>query len=235
MTGGLCDRPRKGEKGEKSEMKGGIREKEEMSMEVVKSRRHLTGQNTDVIQEPLDEVLVLMGLLIDGHLALATDFGRRDFDLEFMLKLAFCGLIADIVSQGASGAGEYRGENGTYIRFGHLGEIDLVGEMAVAHPVFVAIPSATSRRIDHSELAHVAVVVHFEVDADAPVDACLRAVDVQVGDAAFDNLGEDLVGSLVHGHADLGLVARVQVLSDHWRQFIRGYLIESVALFLVGI
>lgn len=82
-------------------------------------------------------------------------------------------------------------------------------------------------------MADVSLVVDLQVDAEAPVDAGRGTVDVQVGDAALDDLGEDLAGALVDRHAHLGFVSRIEILADDGRELAGGDLVEDVALFLV--
>lgn len=108
--------------------------------------------------------------------------------------------------------------------------------MTIAHAVLVAIAAAAPpRTIDNRQVADVAVVAHFEVDAETPVDGGAWAVDVEVGDAALDDLGEDLAGALVGSDADFWFVARVQVLPDDRGQVGGLDLVEGVALFFVRV
>ncbi len=64
-----------------------------------------------------------------------------------------------------------------YVERSDLRQINLIRQMAITHPIFVPINLlAPLRRLD--EIAHVAVVVHFEVDADTPIECRAGAVDV---------------------------------------------------------
>lgn len=124
----------------------------------------------------------------------------------------------------------------TYLGFSNLRQIDLIREMAIAHSILIPISAAVAlRTVDNREVTHVALVAHLKVDAHAPVDAGARAVDIDVCDAAFDDLGDDLAGSLVGCYADSGLVARVEVLADDGREIGGLDFIEGVAFFFVGV
>lgn len=107
--------------------------------------------------------------------------------------------------------------------------------MPITHAVFIPIIRPSLRAVDNREMSHFAVIAHLQVYTDAPVDTCARAVDVQVCDAALDDLGEDLARALVCCHADSRFVSRVEVVSDYRREVGGWDLVESVALFLVGV
>jgi hypothetical protein len=53
-------------------------------------RRNSPRQNPDIVDKPLDQILVLV-LRVAGHgeLALAPDLGCRDLDFEFVFKVVF--------------------------------------------------------------------------------------------------------------------------------------------------
>lgn len=106
--------------------------------------------------------------------------------------------------------------------------------MTITHSIFIPVSAATSLgAVDDGKIVHVAVVAHFQVHADAPVDSGAGAVDVEVCDAAFDNLGDDLAGSLVGCHADSRPVARIQVLADYRGEVGGLDFVEGVAFFFV--
>lgn len=59
--------------------------------EMINLRRHRPRQHSDVIHKPLDQVLVLvLRVARHGELALTADFGRGDFDFEFVFEVGFC-------------------------------------------------------------------------------------------------------------------------------------------------
>jgi hypothetical protein len=79
----------------------------------------------------------------------------------------------------------------------------------------------------------VAVVIHFEVDTDAPVDAGAWTMDIEICHAAFHDFSEDFPCALVDGDSDSGLVARVEVLTDDGGQVGGGDFVECIAFLLV--
>lgn len=147
-------------------------------------RRHLPRQRPDIIHKPTDQIHELIRLAALQEGALPADLFGRNLDLELMLLVA----------------------HGRALGRGHLGQIDLIRLMAVAHPVLVAIGAAAAFPIGFDEVAHVALEVHFDVDADAPVGLVVGGVDVHVGEAGLDDLGELLAGLLVVRDADFHLV-----------------------------
>jgi hypothetical protein len=58
---------------------------------------------------------------------------------------------------------------------------------------------------------------------------------IHVGDAAFDDLSEDLACALIDCDADLWFMTGIEVLSDDRRKLGWGNLIEAVSLFLVRV
>ncbi|KAH1711203.1 hypothetical protein KXW75_005531, partial [Aspergillus fumigatus] len=104
--------------------------------------------------------------------------------------------------------------------------------MSVAHAVFASVSTAAASAVYHWKVTDVAVVAHFEVNADSPIDACARTVHVHVCNAAFDDLSEDLASALIDCDADLWFVTGIEVLSDDWRKLGWGNFIEGVSLFL---
>ncbi len=125
----------------------------------------------------------------------------------------------------------------THVERSDLGQIDLIRQMPVTHAIFVPINFFTSlRRLD--EIAHVAFIVHLQVDADTPVEGGAGAVDVQVRDASLDDFGQFLARLLIRRDADFGPVARVQLGADGGRETEMadlGEFVEGVALFGVDV
>ena len=156
-------------------------------------RRHLPRQRPDIIHKPTDEIHELIRLAVLQERALSADLLGRNLDLELMLLVA----------------------HGRALGRGHLGQIDLIGLMAVAHAVLVAIRAAAPLAVGLDEVAHVTLEVHFDVDADAPVGLVVGRVDVHVGEAGLDDLGELLAGLLVVRDADLHLVIGVARVRAH--------------------
>jgi hypothetical protein len=82
-------------------------------------------------------------------------------------------------------------------------------------------------------VGNVAVVVHFEVDTDAPVDAGARTMDIKIRDAAFHDFGENFPCALIDGDSNSGLVARIEILTnDGWQVGGRDF-VECIAFLLV--
>lgn len=46
-------------------------------------------QQSHIVHEPLDQILVAIGLIVHDQQALFADFGARHFDLEFVLFVEF--------------------------------------------------------------------------------------------------------------------------------------------------
>ena len=111
--------------------------------------------------------------------------------------------------------------------------------MLVAHAVLVPVWSPAVQRCRLDEILHVAVKVHFQVDADTPVECRERAEDVNVCNAHFHDLGFHFTGLLVGGDTDFGIVvARVQLTAYGTGEIKHaglGELVEGVAFPLVDV
>ena len=82
--------------------------------------------------------------------------------------------------------------------------------MFVADPILppVCLPIPFFYR---HEIFHVDVEVHFDVHADSPIEERSWAVDVDVRDASFYDLGELFAGLLIGRDADFGFVTSIRV------------------------
>lgn len=107
--------------------------------------------------------------------------------------------------------------------------------MSITHTILVPVAATTTPSVGDGQVTDIAVVAHFEVDADSPVDTSAWAVYVEVGDAAFDDLCEDFARSLIDGYTHLGFMTRIEVLSDDWRKLVGRDFVECIPLLLVGV
>ena len=89
-------------------------------------------------------------------------------------------------------------------RPGDLGEVDLDATLGVAQPIL--LPRCIRFR-QLLQLLDRSIPVHFQVDADAAVIGLCRQVEIQVGHAHLDNLGEHFSRSRVVRDTDLWLAS----------------------------
>lgn len=87
--------------------------------------------------------------------------------------------------------------------------------MSVAHTVLVAFSPSSISRLRLYQIIHVTVKIHLQIDAHTPVKSCSGTVDIKIGNAHFDNLGEYLAALLLGGDAHFDLaMARVEKGAD---------------------
>jgi hypothetical protein len=184
-------------------------------IQVTSSRWHNSSQQTDVVHKALHKILILvLWIACHSELTLATNLSGGDFNFKLVLELILARLLLLQVRRLLSGFLGNIGILGTYLGFGYLSQVHLICQMAVAHAIFDALASACY--IYHWECADVARVLHFEVDTYAPIHCGAWTAHIYVGNSTFDDFGEDFSGTLVGGHTNFGLVARVQILTDDW-------------------
>lgn len=121
----------------------------------------------------------------------------------------------------------------TYLGLGYLRQVDLVGQMSVAHTVLVAFAPTASGCVCNRQAPIVAFVLHFQVHAYSPVNSRARAVHINVCDTAFDDLCEDFACFLIGRDSNFGFMARVQILANDGRKLGRIDFIEGIALLLM--
>lgn len=81
----------------------------------------------------------------------------------------------------------------------HLGKINLIWTLGIAHTIFVTV-WRVGRLL---ECFHIAIISHFEIDTNSTVEGCLRIVDVQVSNTNLYNLGQDVISLLVSTDSNL--------------------------------
>ena len=129
----------------------------------------------------------------------------------------------------------------TYLRRSDLSQINLISQMPVAHPILVSVRTSfpASARLD--QVPQIAFDLHLDIDANPPIERCAGAVDINVGNPYFDDLGYFLSGLLVVGNAYFGYrsrVARIDLVSNRcWERqgASLSHLIEGVVLICMNI
>lgn len=107
--------------------------------------------------------------------------------------------------------------------------------MLIAHTVLVAIGLLAIFAIWFHQIHHVTLEIHFHVHTHSPVKLRSRAVDVNIRNPGFYDLGDFLACFLIRGDANFGFVGmtRIEVCGDGLRKCEKtslGELVEGVRL-----
>lgn len=95
-----------------------------------------------------------------------------------------------------------------------MSKINLIKALRIAQPILVPIwlpvlPSNSSQLLD------VAVISHFEIDADAAVQGKCGIIDIEIRHSGFDDLCDDGVWILlVIRDTDFDSMARIKLFSN---------------------
>lgn len=103
--------------------------------------------------------------------------------------------------------------NKTYICRPHLGEINLVGQVAITHAIFDSLAARSLRTTAcNGKIAYVSVIVHFDIDRNSPINVRPRTIHIQVCQPAFNDLCQNFAGFLIGSHSNFRFVSWVQVV-----------------------
>jgi len=93
--------------------------------------------------------------------------------------------------------------------------------MLIAHAILVPIrfPSVLPFKL------YIALVIHFHTHTDPPIEWCPRAINLDIRNSGFDNLGYDISISLISSDADFRFASSVALDCRSYRvrqlQYVR--------------
>jgi hypothetical protein len=163
----------------------------------------MSRQQSHIVHKAFDQLLVLVGLLVPHQPTLSANFLAGNFDLEFVCP----GLVVRLayhVSINYHPWCETVNMAATYFGRRNLSQVDLILQVFVAHTVFFPIPLGITLVHDY-QFGHIAIEIHLNVHADAPVKKGAGAVNMNVGHRHFYYSGEYLSGLVVCSHTYFGL------------------------------
>ena len=84
--------------------------------------------------------------------------------------------------------------------------------MFITHPVFIPVRFLAVPSVRLNKSSHIAVKIHFNIDTNAPIKCCPRAINIDVRNPCFDDLGYLFARFLVGRNADLWFVGSAGIV-----------------------